>query len=304
MNRSRAAHFLACFALLFAVLAGLLGSSAVLAAEEGDNSSAPPPSQGEPQSEEPPIELTCKYPTIEGLAGDTFEFSVFIVPMAKEFAGRWDFNIITPPGWEASVWQIHRKQQVASMDFWGRRGYSDTVTVKASSLPGERLEPGEYVITLEMESGGLKASIDLTAVVTDRYELSMYTATEKLNTEVKGGVEKHVSILLENTGTAAIKDIAFSSDKPEGWSVTFNPDKIDTLEPDLKQEVDVVIKPPKRTIAHDYIVTLKAESKNASDSMQLRVTVPAPRVWGWAGIGIAVGVIAGLGVLFSRLSMR
>ena len=304
MNMARAARFLACFALLFAVLTSLLGSSAVLAAEEGDNSSTLPPSQGEPQSEEPPLELTCQFPTIEGLSDDTFEFDVFIVPMAKEFAGRWDFNVITPPGWEASVWQIHRKQQVASMDFWGRRGYSDTVTVKASSLPGERLEPGEYVITLEMESGDLKTSIDLTAVVTDRYEFNIDTATERLNTEVKGGREKHVSILLENTGTAAGKDIAFSSDKPEGWSITFNPEKIDTLEPELKQEVDVVIKPPKRTMARDYIVTLKAESKNASDSMQLRVTVLAPRVWGWAGIGIAVSVIAGLGVLFSRLSMR
>ncbi len=304
MNRSRAAHFLACFALLFAVLVGLLGSSAVLAAEEGDNSSAPPPSQGEPQSEEPPIELTCQFPTIEGLSGDTFEFSVFIVPMAKEFAGRWDFNVITPPGWEASVWQIHRKQQVASMDFWGRRGYSDTVTVKASSLPGERLEPGEYVITLEMESGGLKASIDLTAVVTDRYELSMYTATEKLNTEVKGGVEKHVSILLENTGTAAIKDITFSSDKPKGWGITFNPEKVDTLEPDLKREVDVVIKPPKKAIGGDYLAALKAKGERGSDTLDLRITVSTPRVGEWSGIGIAVGVIAGLGVLFSRLSMR
>jgi uncharacterized membrane protein len=305
MNGLRIARCLACFALLFAVLVGLLGGSVVLAAEEDSNGPIlSPPTQEEPQSEEPPIKFTCKFPTIEGVAGDTFEFRVFIEPTAKEYAGKWDFNVITPHGWKASVWQIHLEQEVASMDFSGQRGTSDTVKVKASSLSGERPEPGEYVITLEMESGDLKVSIDLTAVVTASYEFDIDTATGRLNSQVKAGEDNHISILLTNTGTAAIEDITFSSSKPEGWSTTYNPEKIDSLEPGLKREVDVVMKPPKRTIAGDYFITLKAESEHGSDSLQLRVTVVTPKVLEWAGIGIAVGVIVGLGVLFSRLRMR
>ncbi len=303
MNRPRIARCLACFALLLAVLTSLLGSSAVLAAEEECNGSAPP-SEKELESGEPPLEVSCEFPVIEGVAGDIFEFKVFLMPMAKEYAGKWNLNLITPSGWEATLWEIHRDQQVTSIDFCGERANSDYVKVKASSLPDESPEPGEYAITLEVESADLKMSIDLTAVVTAEYGFDMDTTTGRLNTEVNGSSEKHIPILLENTGASPIGDIIFSSDKPEGWSITFNPKKIDIIEPDVKRELDVVIKPSKRTVAQDYFITLKAESEYVSDSLALRVTVLTPRIWRWAGIGTAAAVIVGLGVLFSRLRMR
>ena len=304
MNRSRIARCLACFALLLAVLTGLLGSPMALAAQEGSNGPILSPSEEEPQPEESLIEFTCKFPIVEGVAGDSFEFEFYFTPMAKEYAGKYDFNVITPPGWRATVWRSYPDQRVGSIDLGGMPGPSANITVKAVSLPGKTPEPGEYIITLEVESGDIKASIDLTAVVTARYEFDIDTVTGRLNTEVKSGEEKHVSILLVNTGTATIENIALSSDKPEGWSVTFNPEKIDSLEPDLKQEVDIIVKPPKRTIARDYVTTLIAESEHSSDRLKLRVTVLTSTLWGWAGTGIAAGVIIGLVVLFRRLSMR
>jgi uncharacterized membrane protein len=275
-----------------------------LAAQEDSNGPILSPSEEEPQSAEPPVEFTCKFPIVEGVAGDSFEFEFYFTPMAKKYAGKWVFNVITPPGWKATVWRSHPDQRVGAIDLGGVPGPSLNITVKAVSLPGKTPEPGEYIITIEVKSGDIKASLDLTAVVTARYELDIATVTGRLNTEVKSGEEKHASILLVNTGTATIENITLSSDKPEGWSITFNPEKIDSLEPGLKRKVDVVVKPPKRTIAGDYFTTLKAESERGSDSLELRVTVLAPRIWGWAGIGIAAAVIAGLGILFSRLSMR
>ncbi len=308
MNRSRIARCLACFALLLTVLASLLGSSVVLAAEEDSNGPIlSPPSQEEPQSKESPIKFTCKFPAVKGVAGDTFEFQIVIKPSDYEYAMKYDFNVIAPSGWKAGVWGDYPEKRISSISFAGERTLSEeTVVVKASSLSGERPEPGEYMITLEMESetGDLKASIDLTAVVTASYEFDMYTETGWLNAQAKAAEDNHISILLINTGTAAIENVTFSSDEPEGWSITFNPEKIDSLEPGLKREVDVVIKPPKKAIAGDYPTTLKAESEHGSDSLELRVTVVAPIVGGDAGIGIAVGVIAGLVVLFRRPSMR
>ena len=291
MNKSRIARCLACFVLLLALLTTLLGSPIALAAEE---------------EEVAPIGIVCKFPIVKGVAGDTFDFEFYLAPTAKEYAAAYDFSVITPPGWGATIWRSYPDQRVGGIDLEGVIAPSETITVRATPLPGKAPEPGEYVITFEMSSAEpeFKASIDLTAVVTDRYELNIDTTTGRFNTEIKGDEEKHISILLENTGTAAIEGIAFSSTKPEGWSVTFNPEKIDSLEPDLKQEVEVVIKSPKRTIARDYFATLKAESENASGSTQLRITVLTPRVWGGGGIGIAVAVIAGLIVLFRRLSTR
>ncbi len=303
MNRPRIARCLACFALLLAVLTSLLGSSAVLAAEEECNGSAPP-SEKELESGEPPLEVSCEFPVIEGVAGDIFEFKVFLMPMAKEYAGKWNLNLITPSGWEATLWEIHRDQQVTSIDFCGERANSDYVKVKASSLPDESPEPGEYAITLEVESADLKMSIDLTAVVTAEYGFDMDTTTGRLNTEVNGSSEKHIPILLENTGASPIGDIIFSSDKPEGWSITFNPKKIDIIEPDVKQKVDAMVSPPKEATPGDYLTIVKAKNGNSSDSLILRITVTKPRAGGGPGIGISVGVIAGLAVLFAQLRRR
>jgi len=113
-----------------------------------------------------------------------------------------------------------------------------------------------------------------------------------------------VGIKLRNSGSADIESITFTSTKPEGWVITFNPEKVDVLEPGLAQDVDVVIEPAEKAIAGDYMITLKADSEESSDKMELRVTVLTPTIWGWVGIGIVLVVIAGLAVLFRQLGRR
>ena len=306
MNRSRATRYLICFVLLFAALGGLLGSSVALAAEEGDNGSVSSlPGQEEPPPEQP-IAFTSKFPTVEGIATDIFEFEVFIKPSSDEYLGKYEFTLTTPPGWEAGVWGSYPQKRVSSIDFTGEQAHSETINVKAFAEPGKRPEPGEYGITLEMnwEAGDIKSSIDLTAVVTASYDFTMITESGRLNAQTKAGEDNHIPILLVNTGTAAIEDVTLSATTPEGWSITFDPEKIDSLEPDLEREIDVVIKPPKKTVAGDYLITLKADSERGIESLELRVTVLTSTFWGWAGIGIAAGVIAGLIILFRRLGRR
>lgn len=306
MNRSRATRYLICFVLLFAALGGLLGSSVALAAEEGDNGSVSSlPGQEEPPPEQP-IAFTSKFPTVEGIATDIFEFEVFIKPSSDEYLGKYEFTLIVPPGWEAGVWGSYPEKRVSSIDFTGEQVHSETINVKAFAEPGKRPEPGEYGITLEMnwEAGDIKSSLDLTAVVIASYDFVMFTESGRLNAQTKAGEDNHIPILLVNTGTATIEDVTLSTTTPEGWSITFDPEKIDSLEPDLEREIDVVIKPPKKTVAGDYLITLKADSERGTENLELRVTVLTSTLWGWAGIGIAAGVIAGLIILFRRLGRR
>ena len=151
----------------------------------------------------------------------------------------------------------------------------------------------------------LKATFDFKAVVTARYEFAITTSSGLLNTEANAGEENHFSILLRNTGSTAIENITLSSVKPSGWNVTFEPEKVDSLESGLTQEIDVVIEPPRKTIAGDYEITLKADSKEYTPgSMKVRVTVLSPTIWGWVGVIIVLVVIAGLGVVFWRLGRR
>ena len=94
---------------------------------------------------------------------------------------------------------------------------------------------------------------------------------------------------------------------PSGWSVTFNPEKIDSLPVDGEREVEVNIKPPEKTISGDYEITVSAkpESKyDVDDDLDIRVTVLTEPLWGWIGIGIVVLVVIGLVVMFMRLGRR
>ena len=163
MNRPRAASYLACFILLFAVLGGLMGGSVVFAAEEGSNSSDsslsehknhPPPRPPEP------IEFDCAFPIIEGSADEMFKYEIYTTPAAKEFAGVYDINVISPPGWEATVWvgRGDKQRRVGAVDYGGRKSSEHHLTVAVKPLQGKIPESGEYAITLEMESGPYKGS--------------------------------------------------------------------------------------------------------------------------------------------------
>lgn len=303
MSGSRAVHWLVCFVLLFGAVAGLVGNQVVMAAQEDSNGLFwLPPSQEEPPPEEK-VELDCMYPVLRGESGESFEFEVKLNYQGNE-RRRFDLATTVPLGWMALIMSGYPEKQVSAIEIEPGKTYPETVKVRFSPASREALEPGEYVVTLEVSSGSIKDAIELKAVVTARYEMLLATETGRLNTEVTAGKDTHLSILLVNLGTAAIENINFSSSKPEGWSITFNPDKVESLEPGLTQEVDVVINPPEKTIAGDYAVTLRAESKRLYEKLEFRVTVLTPTIWGWVGILIVVVVIAGLGVVFWQLGRR
>jgi len=165
-------------------------------------------------------------------------------------------------------------------------------------------EPGEYPITLSVTAGEVTGSIDLTAVVTSTYIMSLAPAEERYNTTATAGRDNYFTVEVQNNGSAAIDDITFSSNKPKGWTIEFSPDKIDTLAALNSQTVEVNVKPPAKTIAGDYQISLTAKGKQISDDVDIRVSVETPTIWGWVGVAIIVVVIAGLIYVFMRFSRR
>ncbi len=292
MNRSRKTRYLICFILLFAALGGVLGGSAAFA-DDGD----------QPEN---PIKLTSKFPTLEGIASDVFEFEVLVQPTSDDYIGKYDFTVITPPGWDAGVWADYPEKRVSSIDFTGEQAHSETINVKTFAEAGQNPEPGNYDFTLTTiwEEGDIESSIDLTAVVTASYSFSMITQSGRLSAQANAGEDNHITIMLVNTGTATIDDITLSAEASEDWGMTFDPAEIDALEPGLEREVDVIVTPPEKTISGDYLLILNADSEKGADVLEMRITVLASTLWGWAGIGIAAGVVTGLIILFRRLGRR
>jgi len=256
------------------------------------------------------IEMRAIHPRIEAIAGGDFVFEVeFKYAGADILAESRSFDLTTtaPQDWEVYMTpQFEKEKHISAIDLKPMGvTYGDKTRLVASAPFWPLPEPGEYKITLEAVSGDVKDTLELTAVITARYNLLLAPSGERFNTNATAGRDNYFSIEVGNLGTAPIDKINFSSDKPEGWTVEFSPDKVDSLEAIDTQTVDINIKPPPETIAGDYMVTIRASGVQATSmEMAIRVTVETPTIWGWVGVAIIVVVVIGLIFIFMRFSRR
>ncbi|MFC1913810.1 NEW3 domain-containing protein [Chloroflexota bacterium] len=287
------------------LLVGLLAFSApaITLAQGGEEATANATTPAPPPAPEINIEPT--YPKLEAIAGSDFEFEVELSYFMGEETRDFDLKATAPPNWEVYFTPKYEKEKKVSAirmePFSSAEMLRVVVTAPYWPLP----DPGEYTITVDISSGDLKGSTELTAVITARYMLAVVPVDGRYNTNAKPGEDNFFSVEVGNLGTAPIENIKFSTTKPEGWTIEFTPEKIETLDAFDSQTMEVNIKPPTDTIAGDYNITLRASGKQTSaDEIGIRVTVETPTVWGWVGVGIIVVVIAGLIVVFMRFSRR
>lgn len=305
------------FTSLFLLLAGLLAFSvpAIALAQGGaqatENTTEPTPVLiSEPAPPPPPpaaeISIDPTYPKLEAIAGSDFEFEVELLYFLGEEPRDFDLKATTPPGWEVYFTPKYEKdKKVSAIRMEPTFSSPETLRVVATAPSWPLPDPGEYKITVDISSGDVKGSTELTAVVTARYLLAVIPVNGRYNTNAKPGEDNFFSVEVGNLGTAPIENIKFSTTKPEGWTIEFTPETIETLDAFDSQTMEVNIKPPTDTIAGDYNITLRASGKQTSaDEIGVRVTVETPTVWGWVGVGIIVVVIAGLIVVFMRFSRR
>jgi uncharacterized membrane protein len=309
MTRLRVTGYLAFAFFLFMALAGFMVQPAALALpERGGDLSSISPSQKSPSNEE--IKLSCQYPVLSSYAGTYFTYSVDIQYIGGEESRLFDLKVKVPDGFNYSLSPGYGEgTEIAAIRLDPKKTYPDTLKLTVRPYVWLVPEPGDYSVTLEAASGTLKGSIDLKAIVTAKYDLSLKTDTGRLNTNATAGSDNYLKMSITNTGSGNLEKINFSSKLtggPSGWSITFNPEKIDSLPVGSTRDIQVNIKPAKKTIAGDYMVNISAEpeSKYAFGSLDIRVTVLTPTIWGWVGIGIVVLVIVGLAVMFMRLGRR
>jgi len=255
------------------------------------------------------IEIRALYPALEGIAGEDFVYEVEFQNTAASMTDEpvvFNLQTTAPPDWEVYMTPPYEKEKkLSAISLKPGFTFSDKTRVVVSPLFWPLPDPGEYKITLTADSGELKDTVELTAIITARYSLAIVPSAERYNTTATSGKDNYFEITAGNLGTAAINDIKFSSDKPEGWNIEFTPEKLDSLEAIDSQKIDVNIKPPPDTIAGDYVISLKASgTQTTARDLDIRITVESPTIWGWVGVIIIVLVVAGLAVVFMRFSRR
>ena len=283
-----------CFCLLLGSLMAVYPAGTALAQEE------------EKEVEEKVELKPPTYPKLEAIAGGNFEFDVEFRYTGTEEEREFQLRATPPKGWEVQMTPPYEKdKRVSAIKLKPSYVFGNTLRVVASPPFWPLPDPGEYKIIVEASSGEFKGTTELTAVITASYALYIVPATERYNTSATAGKDNFFSIEIRNLSTAAVNDINFSSDKPEGWTIEFTPDKVDSIEALDDQTIDVNIKPPAKTIAGDYSISLRASGKQTSaDKIDIRVTVESPTIWGWVGVGIILIVVVGLVVIFMRFSRR
>jgi len=309
MSRFKVTCYLTFIALLLAVFGGLsFQSTAQAVPDTYTEPTSISTNQNSLGTEK--VTLTCQYPVLSSYAGTYFSYKIELRYTGGTEPRVFDLRVKVPSGFNYSITPGYGEgSEIAAIRLDPQKTYTDTINVAVRPYAWLVPEPGDYSIIVEASSDELNASIELKAIVTAKYDLDVEPARGLFNTQATAGKDNYFTISMINTGSADLEKINFSSKitgGPSGWSITFEPETIDSLPAGDTREIQVDIKPAEKTIAGDYMINISAEpeSKYAFGSVNIRVTVLTPTIWGWVGIGIVVLVIAGLAFMFMRLGRR
>ncbi len=191
-----------------------------------------------------------------------------------------------PSGWYA-VFRAEGNQVTALKVDQGK-----TLEVSIEIMASPTAKPGKYKIPVTAVSNQESLLLDLEAVVKGNYELQLTTPTGRLSDEITEGKSKKLVLTLTNTGTLPLDELELTAQTPSKWTATFEPLKIQRLEPGKTQNITVSLSVPDKTIAGDYLTTFTARNSYANASASFRMTVKTSVLSGWIGLLIIILAIA------------
>jgi uncharacterized membrane protein len=254
------------------------------------------------------IKLTSQYPVLTTPSGQTLKFTIDLKnetnkPLPTSLVAQ------APQGWSVRFKPQFGDQQISSIQV--KENGSETLSVEIDTPV--TAEAKEYPISIQARAGAFEASTSIKVSLRGTQDLRMGTLNAggdpasglRLNTAVTAGKKTPVDFVVGNAGTAPIRNLNFVTKKPsKDWTVEFKPEKLDSLEPGQIREIKMEILAPDRTIAGDYSLGITANSPEVTKSLDFRITVSTPTIWGWVGFGVVGLVVIGLAVVFFRLGRR
>ena len=246
------------------------------------------------------IKLTSQYPVLSTGSGQTLKFTIDLKnetnkPLTTSLVAK------APQGWTVRFKPQFGDQQISSIQL--KENGSETLSVEIDTPA--TADAKEYPVGIEARAGAFEAGTSVKVSLKGTQDLKMGSLAGTLNTSITAGTKTPIDFVVGNAGTAPVRNLNFVTKKPsDKWTVEFRPDKIDSLGPGEVRQIKMEITAPDRTIAGDYMLTLTSNSAEANKSVDFRVTVSTPTVWGWIGFGIVGLVVLGLAVVFFRLGRR
>ncbi len=242
--------------------------------------------------------LTSQYPVLTGPTGNKFEFKVD-VNNGTGADQAYNLSANGPQGWDIKFQPAFEATQISSIRV--KDGETSSVNIQVQSP--KIAQPGEYPVDFLISAGSEKVTASFKVALTGTTDMTLTTDSGQLNLDATAGTQTVKSVLVINSGSADLKGISLASSKPTGWDVVFEPKTLD-LAAGASKEVNVYVKPDDKSIAGDYLVTLNASTPQVFKSLDIRVTVETPTLWGWVGLVIVLVVLGGLYGVFKTFSRR
>jgi uncharacterized membrane protein len=245
------------------------------------------------------VGVKADFPSLRGDPGTAFDYTLTVTNNTPE-SQTFTFAAQGPQGWTVTASpNAAANANTVSVDAGG------TTQVKVSATPPDTVNAGQYPIAVTISSdSGATGQMQLTAEVTGSSKLGISTADQRLNISGNANSEKRVTLVVANTGTAAVDAVQFAATPPSGWTVSFDPPKVDEVKPNETTQVVAVVKPAKNALAGDYAISLRASAGAQASSLDLRYGVKGSQTLGIIAIAIIAVVFLGLAWLFRRLGRR
>lgn len=240
---------------------------------------------------------TARLINIEAAVKDPFRFSTSLHNGSGQ-SQIYELRVEAPQGWIA----LFRTEgtQVAALKL--DSGKTQEITLELTASPSTK--PGKYAVPVSAVSNGDSLRLELEAVVKGNYSLELTTPTGRLSDDITEGRSKKIQLLVKNTGTLPLNDLEFSSQTPTQWSATYDPAKIERLDPGDSKEVTATLTVPNKTIAGDYISTFTAKDSNTSSNAVFRMTVKTSLLSGWIGILVILAALWAVYYLIRKYGRR
>ena len=239
-----------------------------------------------------------KFPVLRGSPKSNFDFNVAV---KNESAADTTATLRAdaPAGYTTSFKEGYNTQEITSLSIKAGESKDITVSVK----PSPRAAAGQVPVMLDI--AGDKASVQAKLVldISGQPAITVTGQDERLSGDAYSGQERAIPLVVRNTGTAPARGITLSASPPSGWKVTFDPKDLPEIAAGDEQKVSALVTPNAKSIAGDYMVSVRASGDGISESANSRITVLTSTLWGVTGIaviGAALLVLVGAVGRFGR----
>ena len=242
-------------------------------------------------------DFTTNQPNMQGNSKSSFTFNATLKNQTAE-QQLYALMAQAPRGWNV-VFKANYKQATSAQV---EPNATQNITIDIN--PPANVEAGSYKIPVRATTSTTSAELELEVVITGTYQMELTTPRGLLSSEITAGDNKNIDLIVRNTGSAELKDIQLSANKPVDWEVTFEPTKINRLKAGETANVTATVKASKKALPGDYVTKISTKTPEVNSSADFRIAVRTPMIWGWMGVLVILVALGCVYYLFRKYGRR